>query len=423
MGRKRLGTTGERGALVRLFLEERGGTKRYIVQWGPKSSRQQDSWPATKAGKSEAEAFFKGFEAEQQATAEAPRRLTVREMWTAYLDAEAEHLRPNTLRLYRDAWRRWEQFISAESFAEDLTVQATHAYRKALDDRKLSTATVQDAIRNVRIVYNWAERHELIRVNKWHLFIYKVAKEKRTKPRAEYRSDEFLKIWKALDPTKRGQWRAWVAVGLLGIYGNRQTEILNLQWPWITGDAVRIDPSVVKTGEESILTLFPLTRAILKVAREWAAREGYSGDYVLFAGQYAGRRHQNKKPHYSIQSLTDGIHLAEARAGVEQVKWRAGHGFRRGLVGDLADETGDVMLALQAVGDRDISMAPRYRLRRNDKVDRAVQDRAARLMPGRADDTDGATKVQPTPENDNSPADESTGESDVTSHDSITYSD
>jgi integrase len=276
----------------------------------------------------------------------------------------------------------------------------------------------------VRIVYNWGERHELIRVNKWHLFIYKVAKEKRTKPRAEYRSDEFLKIWKALDPTKRGQWRAWVAVGLLGIYGNRQTEILNLQWPWITGDAVRIDPSVVKTGEESILTLFPLTRAILKVAREWAAREGYSGDYVLFAGQYAGRRHQNKKPHYSIQSLTDAIHLAEGRAaGVEQVKWRAGHGFRRGLVGDLADETGDVMLALQAVGDRDISMAPRYRLRRNDKVDRAVQDRAARLMPSPVKDGTGATKVQPNSENDNSPADGSTGESDANSNQSTTYSD
>jgi integrase len=114
---------------------------------------------------------------------------------------------------------------------------------------------VQDAIRNVRIVYNWGERNELIAVNKWHLFVYKVAKEKRTKPRAEYRSDEFLAIWKALNPEWRGQWRAWVAVGLLGIYGNRQNEILNLRWSWIEGDAVRIDPSVVKTGEESVADL------------------------------------------------------------------------------------------------------------------------------------------------------------------------
>lgn len=419
--RKRLGTTGERGSLVRLFLEERDGVKRYVVQWGPKGARQQESYPATKVGKAEAEAFFKGFtdEAEQdEAPAEKPK-VTVRELWTAYLTAESEHLRPNTLRLYRDAWRTWEQYITESAIAEALTIQEIHAYRKRLDERKLSTATVQDAIRNVRIVYNWGERNELIAVNKWHLFIYKVAKEKRTKPRAEYRADEFLAIWKAFNPEFVGQWRPWVAVGLLGLYGNRQTEILNLRWSWIEGDVVRIDPSVVKTGEESVLTLFPLTRSILDVAREWARKSGYSGDYVLFPGQYAGRKYQSKQPHYSIQSLTDAIHLAEKRAGVEQVKWRAGHGFRRGLVGDLADQTGDVMLALQAVGDKDISMAPRYRLRRNDKVDQAVQERAGRITSQKK----GATKVQRTPQNNDAPTDGADGANDATSHTSTTYSD
>lgn len=419
MARKRMGTTGERGAMVRLFLDERNGIKRYVVQWGKKGSRQQDSWPATKVGKAEAEAFFKGFTDEQQATADAPKRLTVRELWTLYLAAEAEHLRPNTLRLYRAAWRTWEQYITEASIAEDLTIQQIHDYRKLLDSRALSTATVQDAIRNVRIVYNWGERNELLKTNKWHLFIYKVAKEKRTKPRAEFRADEFLAIWRALNPEWRGQWRSWVAVGLLGIYGNRQNEILNLRWSWIVGDVVRIDPSVVKTGEESVLSLFPLTRAILDVAKRWREAEGYTGDYVLFPGQYAGRKRQSTQPHYSIQSLTDAIHLAEKRAGVEAIKWRAGHGFRRGLVGDLVDETGDITLALQAVGDRDLSMASHYRVRRNDKVDKAVQDRAGRLMP----DKKGATKVQPTPQNDETPSDGLDGATTPTLSPSTTYSD
>jgi integrase len=381
MTRKRLGTTGERGKLVRLFEESRYGVRRYVVQWGAKGARQQESWPATKAGKAEAEAFFKAFTAEvDKADApEAPaKQLTMRELWTAYLAGDAAHLRPNTLRLYTDAWRTWEQFITPDAIAEKLTIQQIHDYRKALDARGLATATVQDAIRNVRIVFNWAERMELVAINKWHLFVYKVAKEKRTQPRAEFRADEFIKIWKALDPTNRVQWRPWVAVGLLGIYGNRQNEILNLQWKWIVDDVVIIDPSVVKTGEEAVLTLFPLTKTILDVARSWRDQMGYTGDYVL----PPGRSHPPKKPHYSIQSLTDAIHAAEARAGITSIKWRAGHGFRRGLLGDLADETGDITLALQAIGDTDLRMANRYRVKRRDKVDAAIQQRASKITQG-----------------------------------------
>lgn len=378
MTRKRLGTLGERGNLVRLFLETKGKASRYVVQSGPKGNRKQESWPATKAGKAEAEAYFKAFGDELAAKADAPAPLTVRALWTAYQADEWAHLRTNTRRLYSAAWRTWEQYIGEHTVAQDLTIQQITEFRRTLDGRGLSTATVQDAIRNIRIVYGWGERMELIDRNRWHLFVYKVAKEKRTKPRAEYRADEFLAIWKALDPNKQGQWRPWVAVGLLGIYGNRQNEILNLQWPWIDGDAVKIDPAYVKTGEEGTLTLFALTRGILAVAKRWRATEGYLGEYVLFPGKGG---HPTKRPHYSIQSLTDAIHRAEAVSGVEQVKWRAGHGFRRGLMGDIVDLTGDVTLALQAIGDRDLRMAQHYRSRRNDKIDDAVQERANRLMP------------------------------------------
>ncbi len=403
--RKRISTLGERGNLVRLFLETRGKGKRaeqrYVVQWGPKTARQQESFPATKEGKLEAEGFLKGFNAEAKTPDEPRAPLSVRELWQEYLTAEAQHLRPNTLRLYRDAWRTFEQFITPSFIAQDLTIKQIAEYRKTLDDRGLATATVKDAIRNVRIVFNFGERMELIAKNKWHLFVHKVAKEKRTKPRAEYRAEEFLAIWAALNPERGGQWRAWVAVGLLGIYGNRQNELLNLRWSWITGDAVVIDASVVKTGEEGALTLFPLTRGILDVARRHAAGEGYTGDYVLFPGQQPNQKvgakaNPTKLEHYSIQSLTAAIHRAEKRAGIDPIKWRAGHGFRRGLVGDLIDQTGDPTLALQAIGDRDLSMLQHYQSKRRDKVDGAVQQRAGRLVPG----TQGATKVQPEAEKD-----------------------
>ena len=51
-----------------------------------------------------------------------------------------------------------------------------HEFRRALDARGLATATVKDAIRNVRIVFNWGERSELLAVNKWHLFELMVVK-------------------------------------------------------------------------------------------------------------------------------------------------------------------------------------------------------------------------------------------------------
>lgn len=267
-------------------------------------------------------------------------------------------------------------------------------FRRELDARGLATATVKAIIRDVRLVYNFGERTELLTRNRWHLYQHKVAKEKRTKPRAEYRAEEFQAIWRALDPQHAGQWRAWVAVGLLGIYGNRQHEILNLQWDWIAGDTVIIPGDVVKTGEDSRLDLFPLTRGILDAAHRWREREGYAGAYVLYPGQLPPQRgaagaNPTKHPHYTIQSLTDAIHRAEQRAGVPSIRWRAGHGFRRGLVGDLADATGDVQFALQAIGDRDPRMAGRYRVRRNDRIATEVRGRAERIA------GEDATNVQP----------------------------
>ena len=250
------------------------------------------------------------------------------------------------------------------------------------------------------------------KLTEWHLFVHKVAKEKRTKPRKEYSNEEFLAVWRARNPELAGQWRAWVAIGLLGIYGNRANEVLNLRWSWISEELIAFDPSVVKTGEEAVVRLFPLTRGILAVARCWREREGYTGDYVVFPGQSpvqrsADRANPSRLEHYSIQSLTDQIHSAERLAKVEVVRFRATHGFRRGLVGDLAEETGDVQLALQAIGDKDIRMAQRYRNRRPRRIDALVKGRAERLIgelpgvgAGGLSETKSATEVQFSGEND-----------------------
>lgn len=399
--RKLLARLGERGSLVRLFEVHRGGERRYVVQWGPRDAREQRSWPGTKVGRQEAEAFLKAYHATLQAApVVAKPRLTLRELWDRYREAEFGALRPRTRQLYAEAWRRLELHFGLETVGEDLDVPAIVTFRRALDGLGLATATVHRTITCCRIVFRWAEASELMARNRWHLYRHKIAKELRTKPRAEYRADEFARIWLHYDPTKPQQWRPYVAIGLLGLYGNRQTELLaGLQWPSIVleGPEARIEipGQYVKTGEDLVLPMVPLARELLAVAAHWRAEEGYTGPHVLYSGQSPLQRARGNaptRPHYTIQSLHAAIRRAERATGVPTIKYRAGHGFRRGVVGDVATETGDVALALQAVGDRDIRQAQAYRVRRLDQM-RALFARRGEQITERTPQR--ATDVQP----------------------------
>ncbi len=384
MTRQRLATYGERGHLVRLFRQT-GARKAYVVQWGAKGARGQKSFPLTAKGKQEAEAFAKAFTAEQRLAVR-----TTRDLWERYVADQFPTLRPNSQRLYREAWRRWEDFFGVARDPGSLTLEECGAFRRHLERHGLAVTTVQGAIRVVRTVYNWAEPRDLIARNRWHGFRFKVRTGTAQAPRAEYRAEEFLAIWRELSPTDRWQWRAWAAIGLLGIYGNRQHAILALEWAWVGETDIVIPAAVEKTGREARLPLLALTRSILEVCRSWREREGYAGPHVFFAGSSLAQQ-----PTYSIQSLTAALHRAEARAGVPSIRWRAGHGFRRGVVGDLADATGDVGLALQAIGDS-LAMAKHYRVRRDDRIRDALTARLARIIPERG--RGGATESATTPE-------------------------
>jgi hypothetical protein len=405
--RRRLATTGERGQLVRLFETTRRGVRRYVVQWGAKQDRHQESFAGTREGKAEAEAFYKAFKAEAEKGASSPASpLTVRQLWMRFLESESGTLRPNTRRLYAEAWRHWENFITPEAIAQDMTVPTIGLFRAALDSAGLATATVQRTITVCRVVYAWAERIELIERNRWHLYRHKIAKDRRTPQRAEFRRDEFLALWRAFDPALPGQWRAFVLTGLLGIYGSRQTELLaGLQWPNIGEDVAVIPGAYVKTGDEARLPLFPLTRALLAIARAWAEKDGYTGPQVFYPGSRVGtgRANASKTPHYTIQSYTAALDDAHARAGVPKIRYRAGHGFRRGLVGDLADASGDIHAALLAIGDHDVRMARNYRVRRDDKTRQLLGDRldgmSQHIPKELRSATEGATEVQPSPSN------------------------
>ena len=124
----------------------------------------------------------------------------------------------------------------------------------------------------------------------------------------------------------------------------------------------------------------PLRRATvqaLRVARDWARRENVKSDYVLYGpaisvARKGGPRAAGERP-YTIQSFWKALTNAEDRAGVTHRPMRGGHGFRRMVVGDLAALTGDTLLALRSVGDRDPKRAEEYRKDRLDDVKQAFR--------------------------------------------------
>ena len=410
--RKRVATFGKRGQLVRVMeLNDQKG-RRFVVQWGPSTAREQRSFPG-KQGKAEALAFAEAFAAEvgkPKVVDTTP--ITTRELWQAYTVATFPQLRPRTKALYKEFWTRWEQWYGADKPAGDMTFDDCADFRAELERVGLAAATIQKTIVCVRGVYNYAERTEKIAKNRWHAFRFRIAKEKRTKPRAEYREHEFLTIWQQFDPRRAWHWRPYVAIGLLGTYGMRQNALLHLRWEHITDEAITLAPEWDKQGETHTLPMNDTARQLLAVAKHWREQEGYDGPWVFFTA-----RPTRNSETYTIQSLWSALKEAEKKAGVAPIKFRAGHGFRRGLVGDLLQDGASIELALQAIGDKDLRMHKHYAIKRDERVNESLNKRARKLQPAALATevtTKGATNLQPAPKNENAAPSGGTARRDVT---------
>ena len=188
--KKLLSSTGERGSVVKLFLEQRKTGKkawRYVVKWGSKEGRCQKSWPGDAAGRKAARQFFESYNKET-ATITVKTPLTTAELWAAYVTTGTTHLAVRSKALYKDAWQAWQRHLGAAALAENFNAITIGAFRAALEHRGWATATVKMTIQNIRTVYRWAEYAEQITKNPWHFYKFKVAKDKRTKRRAEFQA-------------------------------------------------------------------------------------------------------------------------------------------------------------------------------------------------------------------------------------------
>lgn len=367
MTRKTLKTYGPSRATVRVFTED----DLVRVQWRESGRLLTKSWPNSPAGRVEAKAWAKGFaESRELRRVGASARLTMRELWDRYKADEFPHLRDNTHRLYSDAWRKWEYMMGARTLAENATVKSLAAFRAELEDKhKLAINTVRMAVRAVKTVYAYGVRAELLSRNRLEAFRFKVAKEKRPKPVAEFSPTEFKKILGALDPAKAGQWRAYVALALCGFQGARQHAVLHLQWSDVDREGGRIQWRAQwdKMGNDWEQPIRDGALRALDHAWRWRATLGYNGPWIIPAPRAKG-----DEP-YDKQSLWWNLRAASARAGVPVLRWRAAHGFRRMLSTDAYELTGDALLAMRIIGDTDVRQAERYIKSRDERVEKVFE--------------------------------------------------
>lgn len=356
---KEIGRYGPSRGAVRVTVE--GDMVR--VRWRVDGQRKLKSYPNTPENRANAKAFAKGVaEAREKPAQKAP--LTLRTMWERYADAEFPHLRDNSRRLYAEYYRRWENAWGLNFPVESTTLEMAHEFRRNLARLNLATSTIRQTIRTVQMVYAWAERNELITRNKMRLYRFKVAKDERRESPAEYRDDDFAKMLAALDRKSATQWRPFVVLAICGAQGVRQHAALHLQWDDIGPETVTWRKQWDKLGREWSQPTRHLTRVAIDVAEYWRERNGYNGPWVVPSGSS-----KNKGETYSAQSLWTALCEAEKRAGIPHLKGRGAHGLRRMLAGNVAEITGDAVLAMKSIGDSDVRMAGRYLKNRDERMD------------------------------------------------------
>jgi len=383
------------------FGPKRGGVRVYedrdrqLVRaaWREQGRKRFHSFPLTPAGRAEAKAWAKGFVEVRGAPDPVPTP-TVRELWALYAEAEFPHLRPRTRKIYGDRWRLFERFVTHDTRASGVAQQTLDRFGAELRKQEYVPNQIGEHLKVVKMAFAWAKRRKVLPATDVPDYRVRLAKEEHREEPAEYRTEDFDQLLLALAPEGAAcrvgpnTWRAWAVMMLLGHQGVRVNAALHLRWTDIEGDWVHWAPEYDKLGRRDFdqPLLWP-TIAALQTARHWREHDGYAGQWVFYAARLA--RLGRDEP-WSYQGLWYAVTRAEVRAGVPHLDLRGAHGLRRMVAGNVAEEFGDPMLAMQFIGDRDPRLIRRYVKRRDDRM-QEVADRMGGTRNRHPSGTVGAT--------------------------------
>jgi integrase len=338
--------------------------------------------------------------------------LTLLELWQAFSTSEFPHLRGNSKRLYEENFAYWMLIYGEHFLVARTTLSMMAQFRLTLEaagrkGRPLAVRTVQGIVQSVKIVYRWAKRNALIAENPLADYVFKIAKDKRPVSPPEFRDSEFRQLLAAIDPRSSTQWRAFVALALCGFQGKRQQQVLHLKPEdvtlgyhvitpdgvpvWVRG-AVRWRPEWDKNGVDETVPLRLPAQLAIEIALEWHARTGYAGEWLIPNVQ------KNKKGEaiYDQQSLWWALKAAQTRGGIENRRGRGAHGLRKLLAGDVTEVTGDFLLGLRAIGDRDPRRAAEYIQARPERLEKAFAQMDERWAKAAMSERLNASATRPT---------------------------
>lgn len=341
-------------------IEENG---RVMAYWKEQGRRRYEIYPATAAGRLQAKAYAKGVFERLTAPPKAAH-ITTREMWSRYVAAEEARLRPASMVLYRAAWRKWEVFIGSDTVAEDVPTEAVARFRGALAKRH-AINQVRNIIRVVKLVYSWADELELITRNRVTRYRMKIGKDELIAAPAEYRTEEWERILKALGGgQEKRTWRCYCAVLLQGAQGDRINATLRLRWSDVdlASGSLQWPRDTNKQGKERWQPIMPEGLSALLTARWWASKLRIRSEYV-FPGASA------KTEFYDYRAYADTLRRAETRAAIPHQRGRGSHGWRKMAAGNINERTKDPWLAMQFVGDKDPRMMEQYLKTRDDRLE------------------------------------------------------
>jgi integrase len=303
-------------------------------------------------------------------------RITLADLWAAYTaSADFTELRQRSRDYYAASWSLFLEVVPPQTAADDVTVLTLGTVRKAWETTPrprakdgLSINSMRKAIGNVKIVFAWGERVELLHRNRIRAFRFKVSKDRRPQSPGEFTGAELQRLLGVLSFDRLDQRTAFCVLTVIGYQGVRENSALHLRWEDILWgeDVLLWRAEWDKMGNEWDQPLRGPTRAIL--GRLWDALGQPASGWV-----FPARQKNAKGETYTAQAFAKALWSAEQRSGVPHVRNRGAHGFRRMVAGDLVDATGSSAKAMEGIGDRSVKMAETYVMRRRGRSAQAMK--------------------------------------------------